>query len=577
MDNFRRTIAITLAMLIFAGSAAASTADLYFTSPERQAEINSYAQYELTLENTGTVEDVYMVSSPQDQVQIAPQRVPEHGTLASGDRTTVNVWYDPVPSQDAGTYTFDINAESRASGQTYSTEGTVKVIRDHDVSLDTSDSKTVCLGEKATYEVDVTNDGTQAENFDLTTRYGELTQGEISLESGETRTVKVVASSDEPVTENFNVIAASKTSYAQDIINVEFNAEECWASTVSLQPGSQETAAYTEADYEVTVRNTGTRDDSFTLTSNVGELAETQLEVDSGEAESTTLEVTPEELGEQTLQVTAESRVTSTGAATLDVTNGMSSTVSFESSRVNVCETEQFEAEATVTNNGEAEENFLLSTDRGTLSEEELELEPGESEEVEVGLNSTGMEMGENQVTLTSTAATFDGPSTSKTLTAVKENCHDLQMTLNSYETSAGENKAAIYQVALENTGTQENTYNLSVDAPDWISITPESRTVAPGETQYAYIFANVPYEKQGEVRITASATGTEVERSQSALLTIDEEVTQKILSDEDNMPTGGFFSNLPSFEMNDSMVGKAVSAVIVGLLITAAILYHEW
>lgn len=576
MNNLGRTIATTLMVLLFAGSAAASTADLYFTSPERQTEIESYAEYELTIENTGTAEDVYMLSSPQDQVQIAPQRVPEDGTLGQGERTEVNVWYDPKPNQEAGTYSFDINAESRASGQTYNVEGQVQVIRDHDVSLQTADSQTVCLGEKAVYEVEVTNRGSQAETFDLTTRYGELTQGEMSLASGETRTVKVIASSSQPVTENFNIIASSKTSYAQDIINVEFNAERCWASDVTLQPGSQETAAYTEAEYEVNLRNTGTKADTFTLTSNVGDLEETSFELDSGETASTTLEVTPEELGQHTISVTADSHVTTTGTASLNVYNGMDSEVAFENRQTNVCETEMFETEATVTNTGEVEEEFLLQSSRGNVSEESVTLEPGESEDVDVELNSTGMKFGKNQVQLTSTAATFDSPTTAASSTVVKENCHDLEMNLVSYEKSAGENKAAIYQIALKNTGTQENTYNLSVQAPDWVTVTPDSRTVPAGETRYGYIYAGVPFEKKGEVRITATATGTEVEKSRAAMLFVDDGVMQKILSEDDNV-SGGFFSNVPEFEFTQTTVGKIAASVILGLLITIAILYYEW
>ncbi|WP_414836671.1 hypothetical protein [Candidatus Nanohalococcus occultus] len=577
MDNLGRTIAASVIMLLFVGSAAASTADLYFTSPERQTEIESYAQYELTIENTGTAEDVYMMSADQDQVQIAPQRVPEEDTLEPGQKATVNVWYDPKPNQEAGTYSFDIKATSRASGKTYSTEGRVKVIRDHDVTLETTSSQTVCLGNKAVYNVDVTNGGTQAENFELITRYGQLTQSEIALEPGETRSVKVVASSNSSTTENFNIIASSKTSYAQDIINVEFNAERCWASQVSIQPGNKETAAYTGTEYGVTVRNTGTKDDAFTLTSNVGDLEETNFEIESGQTASTTLEVTPEELGTQTLTVTAESHVSTRGSATLNVYNGMASTVAFEDSGTTVCETEQFTADATVTNTGEAKESFALTASRGNLSDSAVELDPGESEEVELELNSAEMAMGANNVTLTSTAATFNAPSSTSTLTAVKENCHDLEMNLVSYEKSAGENKAAIYQIALTNTGTRENTYNLSVQAPDWVTVTPESKTVPAGQTRYGYIYAGVPFEKRGEIQITAMAEGTEIEKNMSAMLIVDDGVMQKILSEEDNTPTGSFFSNVPGIEATQTVAGRITAALILGILITAAILYHEW
>ncbi|MFB6147825.1 MAG: hypothetical protein ABEJ66_02980, partial [Candidatus Nanohaloarchaea archaeon] len=68
-------------------------------------------------------------------------------------------------------------ATSRGTGQSFSVEGIVDVIKEHEVDVSVSPaSQTACLGEKVTYQVAVTNEGIQKEEFALTTEHGKLTR-----------------------------------------------------------------------------------------------------------------------------------------------------------------------------------------------------------------------------------------------------------------------------------------------------------------------------------------------------------------------------------------------------------------
>jgi uncharacterized membrane protein len=558
---------IIAATFLVSGLVSASPAALNLFPESSSARIDSFTSYELEVENTGPAKDVYTLSSSSPaEITIAPQKV----ELESGDSETVNVWFNPRTDRDEGTYTFQLTAESRASGDRFSETGRVEVIKDHQVNIEMENTRTACLGQNAVYTVEVENTGIQPEEFSVTSDFGELSRNTVNLEDGETAELTLEMSSDTPVERNFQVVAASKTSYAQDIQNVQFNAETCFDSELSITPESQETAAGTEAEFEVTINNLGTRSDEFTLEASEGELSDTTLEVGSGTTETSTLTVTPEELGTREIQVSASGNSQASDTVSLEAYNGMNSEISFENEAQTICEDESTTFEAEIENTGEATETFTLQTNRGELQTSEVELEPGEDEQVEVEVPES-TEVGTHDITVTGTASTFGEPVVQSTSTLTVENCWDLDMQIVPEVASAGENRSAIYRIHLNNTGTQENTYNLSEEGPEWIEVKPEQITVAAGQTETAYIYAGVPFQKKGEVKITAHAKGTEVERSKTVKLLLEQDVEESIES-ERNEVTGGFFDSIPTPNV-EGETGRVGVAVAAGAAITTALL----
>jgi hypothetical protein len=582
-----KLITAALFTMILAGTVSASPAELRVFPDQSSTEVNSYTAFEVEIENTGAVSDRYSLSSSApNEVTIAPDNVPQQGNLEPGETETAQVWYNPDVGQEAGVYSFTVTATSRASGEKYSVDATVEVIKDHQVDVNVVDTQSGCLGETTRYTVEVTNNGIQQEEFSLTTRAGSLNQQTVTLAPGETQEVTLTVSSDTAGEQNFNVVAASTTSYAQDIESVSYVTEVCYDGDVQVQPQSKDAAAFTESEFNVTVRNTGTRNNTWNLNSNVGNFDDTNLEIEGESSETATLTLEPEQLGTQNIEVTARSDVGNIerrGTATLNVRNGMSSTVEFTDDAPAVCESEEFDIEAEITNDGEADETFELSTSRGELSEDELSLDAGESEDVDVEIDSSNMSTGDYTVNLTSTATTFGEPVTISSTDFTVENCWDLEMTVNPEISSAGENMSTVYQVDLTNPGTQENTYEVSIEeGPEWVSVRPQEVTVAPGETEQAFIYAGVPFGKQsGELTITARAEGTDVEENRSVQLVIGEELEEAIESEEGG--NGSFAPSLPQLPTGDavsavsSSVGKIVASILIGLAITAGVLYHEW
>ena len=567
------TLLITTTLLL--GLATASQAELTIFPEESSTEINSFTSYEVDIQNIGPVDDVYEIKhNYPGEISVAPTRI----ELESGETKTFNVWFNPRVTRDAGTYTFRIDADSRADGQTYSTTGRVNVIKDHQVQVSGDNSAVVCRGETARYDITVTNDGIQQEEFALTTESGELSRERVNLDAGESTTVTLSTSNNEEVSETFNVRASSTTSYATHTMDVTFDTETCYNSQISVNPESAEVAAFTPAEFDVTVQNMGTREDSFTLSSDRGQLSTTSLDISPGTTSTATVTYTPDTIGEQELTINAEGNSQASQTVSLNSNNGMSSNVEFDRQRT-VCRDESATYTLTVENDGEAEETYSLSSNIGTVLEDEVTLEPGESIETGLEVNASDKEDGEHEVIFESESTTFGEPVNSDSTTFTVENCWDVELNIVPEIASAGENMSTIYEISVRNPGTQENTYRMTHEGPEWISIRPETITVAPGQTESVYMYAGVPFEKKGQVEITAIAEGNEVRASRTVDLVINEEVEEAIRSNRGDF-VGRFSnsaSNLYQSVLEADNISRGIAAILAGLAITAVILVREW
>ncbi len=560
--------------------AAASPAEMYMFPQSSDVRIDSFTEYQVEIENTGTTEDVYTISSPNDAVTVEPSRIPQNTgqTLAPGESAEIYVFYNPDTDTEAGTYSFTINAESRASGETYSVQGEADVIRGHDIEITADSTQTVCRGEQAQYQLVLENRGMQPEEFQLTTDRGDLSQSRVNLAEGETKTVTVTTSSETALEESFNVVAASTTSYAQDIQTLNLDVETCYTSEISVTPENQRTAAYTEAEYDVTVRNLGTKADTFTLSASNGQFTSNQVEVGAESTETVTLRYTPETLGTTSIDISAEGQSSASSTVQVESYNGMDVETSFSQDGYTVCENEERNVGLRVENTGEATDTFELSTSEGELRSDELTLEAGESQRVPIRFTGSNYEEGsEIGVDVEAVSQTFDETSDTVSTTVTVDNCWDLEMNVVPTVLSAGENRSAVYEVKLENTGSRENTYRLDSQGPEWISLRPDQVTVQAGETGHAYIYAGIPYEKKGEVQITAEAVGTNVTESEEVTLVVGQEVEDSIRNDE-NRVTGAFTRLGESFTglANSSTLIKLLGAILAGAVLTGLILYRE-
>ncbi|EHK01746.1 hypothetical protein HRED_07172, partial [Candidatus Haloredivivus sp. G17] len=110
------------------------------------------------------------------EISVAPNKV----ELEPGQEETVNVWFNPRQDRDEGRYQFSLTADSQADGQEYSVSGFVNVIKNYKVDVDVDQANSVCKGETARYNVEVTNDGIQSDQIALSTEFGELSENRVT-------------------------------------------------------------------------------------------------------------------------------------------------------------------------------------------------------------------------------------------------------------------------------------------------------------------------------------------------------------------------------------------------------------
>jgi hypothetical protein len=91
-------------------------------------------------------------------------------------------------------------------------------------------------------------------------------------------------------------------------------------------------------------------------------------------------------------------------------------------------------------------------------------------------------------------------------------------------------------------------------------------------------MYAGIPFNKEGNVQITATAVGTNATAEQTVELVIGQDIEEAI-RDDDRRGTGitGQFSQALQDIQERGPVVQLLLAVLVAALVTAAILVREW
>lgn len=224
------------------------------------------ATYAIDITNPGNSADTYAVSVNEEWSTVAPSNIQIDG----GETETAFIWLQPPADMKPGTYNFQVRVTSSNTGETVTTQGTLEVLSCRAVQLTVDNpSQNVCRGDTATYNIDVTNTGEARETFELTASAGALSKEAVTLDPGQSTTVELAALSNEEASETLTVTAESTTSFARDEVEVEFTAERCRNVELFLSPSQERVCEQESGEFSITVHNTGSIEDSYSLTTNV--------------------------------------------------------------------------------------------------------------------------------------------------------------------------------------------------------------------------------------------------------------------------------------------------------------------
>ncbi len=273
---------IAILALIPFGAAAEADANLRAFSSE--ACPTGSAKYAVDITNPGNAQDTYTVSVNEEWSTVAPSTV----EVAGGETETAYIWLQPPASMEPGSYSFQVEVDSSNTGETEILTGTLDVLSCRDVELSVDNpSQTVCRGETATYNVQVMNNGRATETYDLSTDADVvLSDDQVTLEPGESTTVQLAASGSSAGTADITVHAESTTSFASDSTTVEFTAEQCKSVDLFLTPSENTVCEGEPAEFRATVQNTGSVEDSYSLSTNVEGATVPDITLEPGESET---------------------------------------------------------------------------------------------------------------------------------------------------------------------------------------------------------------------------------------------------------------------------------------------------
>lgn len=404
-----------------------------------------------TIENTGELTDTYTISPQDTWIITTPQKV----TLAPGESKSIAIFMTPPCDTETGEYNIDITAESGNSKDTETL--TIEVLRVHSVELKTSTLRTGCIGDTETFDLGISNLGKSSETFIITSTSGILEQDEIALESGESKKVTLRI----PVTEDKKIVdvnVKSKTSYAEDQKTLQILGVNCYSQIATITPESKTMCIKESSDFTLTIKNTGTKEDTYTITTDFGELSSEALTIEAETEKKVKLTVSPEDMGQYTANIEVKSpHETNKLSVTIAAQNCKGVAVITIPKEKRVCKGDIAEYTVTVKNTGKTEDTIRFSSTMGELSEKEAAVEAGNTRELQLAIPTQDLDYDTYTVTVT---AESDIKDTSESLLII-ENCYSATLSAEPEIVKVCPGIDAVFTLTLENTGKNKDTYNL--------------------------------------------------------------------------------------------------------------------
>ncbi len=310
-----------------------------------------------------------------------------------------------------------------------------------------------------------------------------------------------------------------KVSSIKHIINIK----ECYNVKVSAEDNSLESCPNNAVSYTVGIENSGEKIDVFDINikSDIKDkitLGDNVVSLDVGQAKELKLFVnSPLDAGYYpiNLVVTSKSSGASGLAALLLKVNpcyDFSLNVEKETTQ-SICDRSVLAVPLNLKNKGTIRNSYLVDLDGpvwARLEKADLDLDSGEKSSFNLVFAPDYGVTGNYTIKLTVGPETGDLKSTTEFNIEVRK-CHSVDIDFLSSEDNACEGNKNIYTAILKNSGEIKKSFNLSLDAPSWVSFVGETLVFLKGGNELNLSILAVPpvdseYESYN-VKLSAFAT----------------------------------------------------------------------
>lgn len=448
-------------------------------------------------------------------------------TLASFESTSVETFWITIPyNAEPGEYEIPIIVRSGLTTEELQKTLRIEVLNCHVVVLEISDtSKETCEeGGPVYYSFNVTNNGKFTETFDLRASVSGLITPEIGfsdnpvmLDPGEVKSLSVSVLYPRGVigSQEIAITVESRDSFARDTKTLGLDIFNCYNVDMNIEPLEGSVCSGENSEHTIRVTNTGTQDDSYTLEAlDWITLQEEQINLTAGESVDVIMVAVPEDVGRNAFEITLKSSqdpdlvITKEGIVNTMDCKGVA--VILTPNTLNACMGDIVNFLVTVKNTGTMRDSFELSSNLGILEKENITLEPGEMETLNLEVNTSGLSLGIQGVTI---QASNDMVSDSAVANILVEECYSASLDIQPQTLTSCPSAENPFTVSVINTGKIGDNYTITFNNQ------VRNMEIGPGETGSLEFY--ISYDTPGLRNIIVSVESEQVSLTKTLILDV--------------------------------------------------------
>lgn len=447
-----------IAIIFAAHGASAAT---YFELSTNEAKMCPCSTVQIVGSIKSDVSETYSLKANSDWATIAPDKI----TLNAGESSAIYTYLTSDCSAAPGKYDIEITAKTEAGTKKQQTVSAT-ILPCHVISVEPdSDKKSACIEDSVKFNITVRNGGKNNESLKLSATKGALSENSIDIERGQSKNVILTVPIDAQESK-INVTAQSDSSYAGGKIALSAYGYSCRSASMEIEPLSAETcSAEGSAKYSVKITNSGSKNETFSLTSSFGALSENTVSLPANAKKEILLLVSPKEAKNYNITVKAvSSNIALEKTAALNSVQCRSVSAAIIPAEKSACINQNATYSVRVSNTGKLNDTYVLTASMGALEKKALEIPAGQSQSVLLTISAENMGKGDypfNVIAESSASRQINSIASAK---FSAEDCVLSSIASEPENIPLCPGKEARFKILVENTGKAPLNYTLKSD-----------------------------------------------------------------------------------------------------------------
>lgn len=438
--------------------------------------------------------------------------IPTGFVLAPNEERAIYTYLTPISNTFPANYDLDVKVSTSSEQKTARHSVIVKDCHLLKTSADLE--KEACPKEKLTYDISITNLGEFQEIYSLKAE-GQiannvvLSESNIKLNPGEIKQVKAyVDSPEEPGEYEFTIVADSQYSNAISSTKAKLIVKPCYNFEISSETEFIEFCDHTKQIIPITIKNLGTVDNVYDLTSDGplwASIDNQHVEVNPSSSKTVNLILTPDygvsgnfEINVNTLPNKGDKKAKTTIKSNIKKCNSVF--IDVQAEKDEICSSMANKYNVLVKNDGQVAHSFRIEINAPEWvkidSDKSFSLNPGDEKLLSLVVSPDfKVESGDNTITVKALASdepAINAEDSMTIQTISKQDCYKATVKAEKKSIEMYADGSATVPINIENNGKYKSTYVLSLTdtASSFTQLNPSIVDVDSGKSEvvYAYI-----------------------------------------------------------------------------------------